>query len=240
MNYYEFDIYCWNLKKLLEFSEQTSKNNLPSIICVLVLVSKWFPYHNCLSGIHEINIWAVSRENVPLKDLCRCHTKRGIAGCGPANHSFGMAPNTEYKDMSGNRGISAHLSSLFPAAKGLMVGKYWCFLKIWQQLKTTHISRYRYANPANVIQYGKVFSQSGYGQITWGFQRGPLQRQESTILQSVSYPKKDWWGPAHQSFFGYDNKKDLITLLPMTQLTWNQYLWEEMSPSPHKLPIDNL
>ena len=26
----------------------------------------------------------------------------------------------------------------------------------------------------------------------------------------MSYPKKDWWGPALQSFFGHDNDKDLI------------------------------
>ena len=35
-----------------------------------------------------------------------------------------------------------------------------------------------------------------------------LWRQQYTILQSVSYLKKDWRGPVCQSFFGYDNDKD--------------------------------
>ncbi len=33
----------------------------------------------------------------------------------------------------------------------------------------------------------------------------------------VSYPKKDWQGPAHQSFFAYDNDKGLKARLPMTR-----------------------
>ena len=39
------------------------------------------------------------------------------------------------------------------------------------------------------------------------------------LIQSVSYPKKDWRGPARQSFFGYDNDKDLKAHFLVTQLT---------------------
>ncbi len=33
------------------------------------------------------------------------------------------------------------------------------------------------------------------------------------------YQKKDCWDPAHQSFFWYDNDKDLKARFPMTRLT---------------------
>ena len=39
------------------------------------------------------------------------------------------------------------------------------------------------------------------------------------ILLSVSYPKKDWWGPARHSFFGYDNDKDIEAHFLVTWLT---------------------
>ncbi len=42
------------------------------------------------------------------------------------------------------------------------------------------------------------------------------------ILKSVSYQKKDWWDPVRQSFFWYDNDKDLKAHFPMIQL---KYLW---------------
>ncbi len=35
----------------------------------------------------------------------------------------------------------------------------------------------------------------------------------------MSYPKKDWRGLVHQSFFGYDNDKDLKAHFLVTHLT---------------------
>ena len=37
---------------------------------------------------------------------------------------------------------------------------------------------------------------------------------------SVWYKKKDWRGPAHQSFFWYDNDKDLKVGFLVTQLSY--------------------
>ena len=47
-----------------------------------------------------------------------------------------------------------------------------------------------------------------------------LRRQQSTILSSVSYPKKDLRGPAQQSFFRYDNDKDLKVCFLVTCVIW--------------------
>ncbi len=37
------------------------------------------------------------------------------------------------------------------------------------------------------------------------------------ILQTVSYHKKDWWGPAYQSFFWYDTDQDVKAHFAMIQ-----------------------
>ncbi len=39
-----------------------------------------------------------------------------------------------------------------------------------------------------------------------------------TNLQLVSYQKKDWRGPAHQSFVWYDNDKDIKVCFPVAGL----------------------
>ncbi len=50
-----------------------------------------------------------------------------------------------------------------------------------------------------------------------------LWRQQSTILHSLSYPKKDWWDTSRQSFFWYNGVKDLKPCFLMTQLKY--VLW---------------
>ena len=46
-----------------------------------------------------------------------------------------------------------------------------------------------------------------------------ILRLQITNLQSVSYQKKDWRGPACQSFFEYDNSTGLKVCFPVARLT---------------------
>ena len=56
-----------------------------------------------------------------------------------------------------------------------------------------------------------------------------------SLAKSVSYQKKDRWGLGHQSFFWYDNGKDLFFFffkdlnvsLSVFQLTWEEWVLQQ-------------